>query len=180
MPTINLQKLVLESKQFNMNDLKGLNKREIEALMRAKKTATSVKDFMKKAAKISAGAVAAVALFYGISKSGGDSDKGSGSPPETTQAEPKRYVQLPAEVESRLDDRTAMNINSILREIGTTAPSEIELIAKFVRYKQARPFASRWNAGQWAVDIQNAAKYLGISGETVQALDIAWDRSGCK
>ena len=69
---------------------------------------------------------------------------------------------------------------AILREIGTTAPSEIELIAKFVRYKQARPFASRWNAGQWAVDIQNAAKYLGISGETVQALDIAWDRSGCK
>lgn len=119
---------------------------------------------------------AALAMLYQMGKS--DTQSSDTSVPSTQQT--KHYIQLPSSIESQLDDRTAMNINSILRETGFTNPNDVLLTIKFVRYKQARPFASRWNMGQWATDIENAAKYLGIRSETVQALDIAWDRSGCK
>jgi hypothetical protein len=89
------------------------------------------------------------------------------------------YIQLSPNEASQLSDRTVINVNSILREIGASSQQDKLLIVKFCIYKQNRPFHSQFNPA-WTVDIMNAAKYLNIDTTTTQALDLAWNRSGCQ
>jgi hypothetical protein len=105
--------------------------------------------------------------------------KDTSTPPSPTPAV-THYIQMAPEEAAQLDDRTVINVNSMMRVGGCDDLAGEAIIIKYVTYRQARPFHSRFNMGAWAVDVQNASRYLGWNTTAIQNLEDIWERSGCQ